>query len=367
MDVRRFFFRRAACLVITYGMLGRILIALLIPVASGLFLLSGTALATELIPVRISTAPPGATIYVNGVPRGETPTVLHLPSGHQELFLYKEGMMPIKREVEWSPSDRPIMNFAMRPQSGGLVVISDPPRADAFLDGRSLGKTPLAFEGLPAGIHRLTLRRDGFDPYEARVTLEPESPHVVDARLSGPPVYLWVEAREGSHVYLNGSYAGQVTEESLGLRVRPGRHEVRMVHNGFASLQHVQLEPGRDGFVEAGRMHRIPGYVAPQKASLNPRWFGVAAGLGVASAGSVVMGVSLYQAHDARRDYDSAWEHAVIQDSRERVTAANRRMMYGALATVVGGAGAWLAWPSSEAPTVAWTGDALLLTWQVNP
>lgn len=332
-----------------------------------LHLASGPALAGELIPVRIATEPAGAAIYINGVRRGETPTVLHLPTGKHEVFLYQPGMIPIKRSVDWDASDRPIMNLALRPQRGGLVVISDPPGADAFLDGRALGKTPLAFEGLPPGNHRLVLRREGFDPHETRITLDADTPQVVDVRLTGPPVYLWVEARGGTHIYLDGSYAGQVTDEALGLRVRPGRHEVRMVHSGFASLQHIELEPGRDGFVAAGRMHRIPGYVPPETSRLNPRWFGVAAGIGVATAGTVVTGVSLVQAHSARSEYEQAWRLAEIRDSRDRVEAANRRIMFGAVATVVGGAGAWWAWPSPDAPSVAWRGDAIILSWRLAP
>ncbi len=329
---------------------------------------AGRAAADELVPVRITTDPPGARVFIDGVPRSETPSVLHVPVGRHEVFVLKDGLWPVKTTVQWASGDRPILKISLRKQHGGLVVVSDPPGSDVLLDGRRLGNTPLAYEGLPGGTHRLTLRKEGFHPYETSLTLDENDAHVVDVRLDGPPVYLWVEARKNARVYIDGSYAGEITGETLGLKVRPGRHEVRIEHNGFASVQQIELKPGRDAMIAEGPMRRIPGYVAPTTARLDPRWFGVVAGSATALAGVTLAGVSAYQAHTARTDYDASWQRAGLADARERIEAANTRVWIGTAGAAVGALATWLFWPTEEsAPAVAVTPDSVTLSFRFDP
>ena len=45
---------------------------------------------------------------------------------------------------------------------GKLTLVTKPPRAKAYLNGRSVGRTPFTLEGVPVGSHYLTLRRRGY-------------------------------------------------------------------------------------------------------------------------------------------------------------------------------------------------------------
>lgn len=327
-------------------------------------LLARTGWAEELVPVRILTEPPGAEVYLDGVPRGETPATLHVPAGRHSLFLFLRGMLPIERVVTWAPGERPILRETLRRQSGGIVVLSDPPGAEVFLDGRRLGAAPFAFEKLPSGVHELKITKPGFDPLITRVHLDSDEPNVVAVRLHGPPVFLWVEGPPGSQVYLDGSYAGEVTAEALGIKIRPGRHELRIERHGFASVQTLQIEPGQDAFAFAGEMKRIPGVVVTQPPRLNPRWFGVAFGATAVVAGGAVAISSAMQAAAARQDYEQAWRVADIAAARKRVENANRRVIWASGSAVVGGlAGMWF-WPS-EAPTVTILPPTVLLAWRL--
>jgi hypothetical protein len=318
------------------------------------FVAPGPARAADLVAVRVETEPQGAVIYVDGMPRGETPASLALPTGEHELFLHKAGFMPARRKVVWNAGERPSLRETLRPQRGGLVVVVDPPGSRVYFDDRLLGVTPLAYENLPTGEHQLSVRRDGFEPYVAFLTVSGTEPKLVTARLEGPPVSLFIEADSGSHVYVDGSFAGEVTSGSLNLRVRAGVHELRIEKNNFASVQRLTLEPGSDAFVGSGEMVRMPGLLGKDQAvKLEQRWYLVAGSAAVALGGAVLGVTSALAASSARKDYEQAFRRADIAAAKDRIRTQNVLAAVGAGVALLGAGGAWWAWPPAEAASVS--------------
>ncbi len=247
-----------------------------------------SASAQELINLRVNSEPEGAEVFIDGISRGETPASLQLPSGEHDLFLYKKGYVPERRRVTWNAGDRPSIKETLRPQRGGLVVISDPPGAKVFLNRRSLGLAPFAYENIKPGPYELELSLDGFDTYKTDISIDEQDPNVVRVRLTGPPVRVYVEAGAGSRVYLDGSFAGEVTGESLSFPARPGRHELRIELNGFASVEQIQLQPGQDAILAPGAFRRMPDIQTRETAKLSPRWYLVGAAIVTTVAGVAV-------------------------------------------------------------------------------
>lgn len=304
----------------------------------------------ELVSVRIATDPPGARIFIDGLERGETPASLSLPAGKHDVFLYKPGLLPVRKQVEWAPGERPIFNEKLREQRGGLVVIVDPPGSEVFFDGRLLGQSPLASENLPAGSHVIELRKPGFTTERETVDIGP-TPRELAIRLDGPPVGLFIEAKPGSRVFLDGAFAGEVTGETLSLRARAGTHELRIEHNGFASVRQILLEPGRDALLGPGPMTRIPTALTGERqtARLNPRWYWVGASGAVALAGTVLAVRSALAAGRARDDYEGAFRRAAIADAKDRIILHNRLVGVGLGVAALGAAGVVFAWPRGDA------------------
>jgi hypothetical protein len=61
-------------------------------------------------------------------------------------------------------------------EAGGTVrlrIVTSPPFAEAFLDGRSMGVTPLDLADAPAGVHRLTLRSRGGATLDTLLSFSP--------------------------------------------------------------------------------------------------------------------------------------------------------------------------------------------------
>jgi hypothetical protein len=313
---------------------------------------------------RIASEPEGAEIFVDGISRGETPASLQLPSGEHDLFIYKKEYAPVRRKVTWNPGERPFIKEMLRKQHGGLVVISDPPGAQVFLNRRPLGLAPLSYENIPQGPYQLEMTLDGFVSYTAEVSIDDIDPNEIRVRLEGPPVKVFVEAEPGALVYLDGSFAGEVTGESLSFPARPGQHELRIEVHGFASVEKIKLQPGQDASVAPGTLRRIPGMQQRETARLSPRWYLVGASAVVTAIGVTVGTLGAVEAHRQRDDYDHAWRRGDIETARTGVEKGNRQFWIGSALAVAGGAGAFFAWPPSNGVTVTADPHSLSLAWR---
>lgn len=82
-------------------------------------------------------------------------------------------------------SDRP---------AGRLVVehLNGPP-AWVYLDGRKLGRTPLALSAAPAGRHLLRVSRSGYTSFLSTVDVDPSRDTVVEVRLTADPEVQQIE------------------------------------------------------------------------------------------------------------------------------------------------------------------------------
>jgi hypothetical protein len=78
-----------------------------------------------------------------------------------------------------------IPSLPARAQAGGtLSVISDPPGALVYVDGREAGKTPAEVTGLSEGDHRIRIALDGYLENSQTITIIPNKPSTLRVRLT---------------------------------------------------------------------------------------------------------------------------------------------------------------------------------------
>ena len=70
------------------------------------------------------------------------------------------------------------------PQSGTLLVSSNPQGANVFLDNAFVGITPLTIPSVTAGNHTLLLRLAGYTDYSTLLTISPGQAVQVQAALN---------------------------------------------------------------------------------------------------------------------------------------------------------------------------------------
>jgi hypothetical protein len=144
----------------------------------------------------VRSEPPGAQVTIDGRVRGVTPVTLDaIAAGTYEVGVSRSGYRPETRRVRVSqggadaqltvtlrPADRPAAAARTEP-SGGAVppsaqpasieVVSRPPGARVYVDGRLVGTTPWRSAEVRPGSRVVRLELDGYAPWATTVDLEP--------------------------------------------------------------------------------------------------------------------------------------------------------------------------------------------------
>jgi formylglycine-generating enzyme required for sulfatase activity len=111
----------------------------------------------------ISSVPEGATILVDGEPRGETPAQLELLQGERQLMLRKDSYTSWQQSLDIVAGEpRDLGTVELQPAAGLLQLSSVPNGANVTLDGEFQGQTPLELELSPDRPHRLAVFKPGY-------------------------------------------------------------------------------------------------------------------------------------------------------------------------------------------------------------
>ena len=132
--------------------------------------------------VLIRTDPPGATVMLDGVGRGQTPLSLRdVAFGTHRLEVSRAGFSTVQRDVTVSEQDTVVpvgvtLSRAGQPDqavgasdtTGSLAVRSRPPGASVTVDGTPAGVTPLVV-ALPVGRYQVQILGDGYQTWATSV------------------------------------------------------------------------------------------------------------------------------------------------------------------------------------------------------
>jgi hypothetical protein len=115
----------------------------------------------------IATEPPGADVFINGAKQpGQTPVTLPLAPGQYNLVLRLQGYGPYSGSVQVKDNIQTQLDVPLTEKSTNHVawaqVTTKPAGAEIFLDGVSTGQMSPARVQIPAGIHSITLKLNGY-------------------------------------------------------------------------------------------------------------------------------------------------------------------------------------------------------------
>jgi PEGA domain len=143
--------------------------------------------------VAVQTDPPGATVEVDGLPRGTTGdralVVGDLVAGEKyKVVARKAGFEPTVELVSGREQPAPVL-LALRPLAATLVLITTPPGASILVDGKEAGPSPLTLADLkPGSEHTVRVEKNGYNDLEQKVTVpEPGTRAEVQLALTHTP------------------------------------------------------------------------------------------------------------------------------------------------------------------------------------
>ena len=198
-------------------------------------------------PVEIETQPAGATVLVDGEPRGTTPARLEIDAGEHEIEVRLAGYNAWQSKIDVT-ANRPLTlpPVTLVQADGRIELASTPSDAAVSVDGEFRGSTPLTLRLRPGRTHRITLTKPGYESVTRELTVEADSGRRVTVELpaqfgeiqiaSEPPqAEVWVDGRREA-----------VTPATLRLTALP--HSIEVRHAGFAP-ESREITP-RPGFVQ---------------------------------------------------------------------------------------------------------------------
>lgn len=159
--------------------------------------------------IALACSVPATHLLVDGVEQtGAPPESLSLPVGQHEIAWVREGYAGAPQRVEVSTDQLAHATCSLRPlaklslaESGYLMLHVDPPHGQVQIDDISARMT----EKLPRGVHRIRVHHEGFEDFQASVTVEPGATKTVDVRLRPTAVHA-EELRRAARARRNWSY-----------------------------------------------------------------------------------------------------------------------------------------------------------------
>ena len=200
----------------------------------------------------MTTNPPGAKLFVDGVERGATPLTIALKPGAHALELRGDGaprVMPITMTA-----GAQVSQYIELPRTaataGHLQVRTEPAGAKVSVDGTPRGTSPVTVADLTPGEHAVLLESDRGSvkqivTIEAGVTaslMVPLGAAQDSALVSG---WIAVSAPADVQVFENKRLLG--TSQSDRLMVSTGRHDIEIVNEtlGYRTARTVQVAAGK--------------------------------------------------------------------------------------------------------------------------
>ena len=121
----------------------------------------------------LRTEPAGANVYIDGKLAGVSPLRSEeLTPGIHRVQVSKEAYETQEKEVIIKANERAEVSVSLKKIIGGLMIQTEPPGANVYVDGKSLGISPYEAKELLPGIHRVRIDKEGYEAWEKEVMVE---------------------------------------------------------------------------------------------------------------------------------------------------------------------------------------------------
>ncbi|ODS52040.1 MAG: hypothetical protein ABS36_17925 [Acidobacteria bacterium SCN 69-37] len=228
----------------------------------------GNAPATAGVVATIVSRPDGATVFIDGEPRGVTPLALTLPAGTYDLELRNgdasrrlplviDGSTAVRESIDLAP-------VAPVASTGRLEIRSATPGTPVAVDGVASGVTPVTIDAIAPGAHRVAIGTGATAVYRT-VTVEAGATATVTAPAPAPSGALggWLvfTAPFPMQVFEHGRLLGTTRADRLMLPA--GSHDLTLVAEDY------ELQLAATTAVGAGRTAEVPVVVPNGQLSIN--------------------------------------------------------------------------------------------------
>ena len=150
--------------------------------------------------ISVQSSPSGATVFIDNVSRGTTDVVIpDIPSGVHQVRVEKRGYLNWESTVTVSGGRTAFVKANLKSDSGSVQVNSNPQGGTVYLDGNTMGTSPVLINPVTSGSHTVTIKKAGYLKYSANVTIKPGDKKYLLAILEKTPTpgHVYNESNNG--------------------------------------------------------------------------------------------------------------------------------------------------------------------------
>ena len=190
-------------------------------------------IANNFIDVLITTVPPGAEIYINGIQKGVSPDLFSkLPMGMVRIEARKDNKYAFE-DIDITEETEEI-NLKLSVQHGNLFIKTNQQRINVYIDDKNMGNIGNGlFRGIPAGERSVELMNEEYY-WQDTVFIEPDVSTKVEVTLSPNGFVLFG---------LPAGVSATVTGENVSEKIR-GTGELRLLEGNYT------IAYGGDNYVD---------------------------------------------------------------------------------------------------------------------
>jgi len=213
----------------------------------------------------VACQPVDAEVYLNGEYTGKASVknslrMEDLLEGRYRLDLIAPGYRNWSDTVDLAPKSVVTVNASLSALPGNLIVNSEPVDADVYLDGKSVGKTPLEIKNVAEGEHRLKLELVNFYPSEEKVFVNSGQSTRSNATLRIRMGVMDITSNPvGASVSLNGRFFGK-TPLFLD-KVEPGQVTLEITAPSYRSFRDLYIVKPSDTIIIRESLKLRTGYL----------------------------------------------------------------------------------------------------------
>jgi formylglycine-generating enzyme required for sulfatase activity len=212
--------------------------------------------ATTIGPVRLGlpdgrlalrSDPPGASVSISGVYRGQTPLDVEVrPDIAQSVVFARPGYESATRQVKLGAGERQTLNVALTGVFGEVTVRAEPGDAQVFVDGKASGTVNQTLR-LVATTHEIEIRKAGFVDYKTTVTPRAGLAQVIQTklltaeqtRLAQTPAVIVTKASQQLKLMPIGRFTMGSPRREPGRRSNEGQHDVEFRRAFYMGVREV--------------------------------------------------------------------------------------------------------------------------------
>lgn len=158
-----------------------------------------TDLTTFFAQINISSTSNDANIYINNELMSNGRWKGFLPPSTYNIELRKDGFLTQSKTIELYESDSLSFTFPnMKLIGGKLRVNYKPDGSSVYIDGKLIGKTPLEYDDVSKGIHRVDIRCENYESSSHEINMIIDQLQLLEGKLQLTDLgYLLTRASEG--------------------------------------------------------------------------------------------------------------------------------------------------------------------------